>query len=515
MLLIYSCRKSNNSNWDTDIIFPLVNSQLTLKNFLGDSIFKGDNTHQLILSATRTITAIKLDSLLKLPDTTVVSSFTSPIPFPTQLNPGQSLPFFPPQPLTFNTGNGVAIKTILVRSGQLMAKFSNSLTETLDLTYVISSAIKNGQPLTIFERIPPGVNSLIKTYDLSGYNINLTGQNGFTYNTLVQNYTITLDPAATTSISVNYGNGANAILSYTNVIPDYADGYFGQQTINLNLDTARLNLLSNFQASNFMLNNASLNFRIMNGFGVDLSGNLSNVQSISSTSIVPLVTNQLNTINVNRATRAGNTVFQSVKLISINNGNSNINPFLSNLPSKLTYQGSININPLGNVSSFNDFAFYNQSLNVLADLNIPMNFNANYFKLQSISSASFNKVNQLNNVKSGVLNLNATNGYPFDAILQVYLLDKNKNVIDSLFEPGYNKIAAGQINSSNIVTQPVNSVLKVPISKQKVENLQKTAFIKLVSVFNMPPNPPSIVLYDTYDISIGIVAELIYNVKRN
>ncbi len=512
ILLFLQCRKPNSTNWDVDLVFPVVNSQLNIKNFLGDSIFKTDNTGLLSLSLTRTITAIKLDSLIKLPDTTIVNTFNSI--FPIALQPGLPLTFFPPSELTFSVGNGVALKTVDIKNGLLNVKFSNSVAEPLDLIYIIKSATKNGVPLTIFETIPTGTNSLIKTYNLAGYSLDLRGLNGNVYNTIAQTYTVSLNPGSP-SLTTGFNQGASVELSYSNIVPQYVEGYFGQQTVALPLDTARIDIINNFEAKNFMLSDATFNFNIFNQFGAEFTSNLFNIKSIHTNTVVPLNTTQLSNININRASKVGNTLFQTVKSVSLNATNSNIAPFLSVLPNKLTYQGSIQVNPLGNVSGYNDFAFYNTGINVTADINIPMRFSANYFKLTSTTAVDFTNVNQLDRVNYGNIILSASNGYPFSAQLQAYMLDENKQIIDSLFTSTSNTLVKGITNAQNVVTSPTKSRVAIPINKTKIDHLRKTKWLKIISYMLMPPNPPEIKLYENYSFDVNIIAELNYNAKLN
>jgi hypothetical protein len=343
----------------------------------------------------------------------------------------------------------------------------------------------------------------------------MTGISGNVYNTIVQTSTVVVNPAANTT-TVTYGDGVKAILNYTGIVPDYIEGYFGQETISIPLDTTRLDFLKNVQAANFVLSSATFDFKIINEFGAEFTSSLSNIKSLSSlnNSTVTLNTNQLSNININRATKAGSSVFPSVKTISLNPSNSNITAFLSNLPDKLTYQGTVKLNPLGNLSGYNDFAYYNTGIKVIADINIPLKFNADYFKLQSIANIDFSNVAQLDRVNYGEFIVSASNGYPFKAQVQAYLLDEQLQTVDSLFVPGANFMERGQIDAQNVVYLPTRSQLRVAIDKTRIENLKKCKKVKIVTYFLMPPNPPEIKIYENYSFDINIVAELNYNVQR-
>lgn len=513
-VILISCRKPTSANWDVDVVLPVVNSVLNIKNFLGDTLFKSDDQGLLHFYVNREVFSIKLDSLLSLPDTSYIQSFP-PIPFPFTytLNPGQSISNIPPSELKFNIGNGVSIKRAIIRSGVLTVKFSNDLSQPLDLVYEVSSAKKNDSVLKITETIPPGNNSLIKSYNLAGYDLNLRGMSGNIYNTLVQKYNVALSPNATLTV-VDPGKGAKIELSYTKIVPEFVEGYFGQQTISIPMDTAKFGLIDNFQASNFMLTSASLAFKIVNEFGAEFTGNLSGIKSINTTNNtqVSLNTNQLSNININRASRVAYTVYPSIKALLMNNATSNVTPFISNLPDKLTYGGQVNLNPLGNISGYNDFAFYNTGIKVIADIDIPMRFSANYFRLKSITKTDFANVQQLDNVNNGNFIISASNGYPFQAKLQAYLLDEQNKIVDSLFVQGSNVLERGQLNSANEVTFPTQSRLSIPISPSKIANLKKCKSIEIISYFIMPASPPDIKLLENYQFDVNIIAELNYNV---
>lgn len=517
-LTIWSaCRKPTVANWDVDAVLPLVKSELNIKNFIGDSIFKADQTGLLNLSVNREITSIKLDSLISIPDTNIVQSFTVLTLQPTPVTPGQTFNQFPSTEVDFNIGNGAALKKVDVRTGTLNIAFSNKLSQPIDMLYMIPNAKRNGQPLTIFETIPPGVNSLVKDYDLAGYVFDMTGISGTKYNSVVQSYTMAVNPdAGTATIPGGVSEVAKINVTYKKLVPQYLEGYFGQDVIKIPQDTAKLNLVNNFYASNFMLNDATFNFNILNEFGAEFSGSLSNIKSINTTAAksVALSTTQLSHININRGTKSGYTPYPSVKAISLNVNNSNIVPFLSNLPDKLTYQGEVRVNPLGNITDFNDFAFYDKGIHVIADINIPMRFNADYFRLKSNTAVDFSDVEQLDNVKTGNIVILARNGFPFKARLQAYLLDAQGNTIDSLFVPGRNIIESGQLNSQNLVVAPSSSEVRLPISTQKIESLRKTKSVQIISYFLMPVNPPDIRIYESYKFDVNIVAEVTYNIER-
>ncbi|MCC6372768.1 MAG: hypothetical protein IT236_17320 [Bacteroidia bacterium] len=260
-----------------------------------------------------------------------------------------------------------------------------------------------------------------------------------------------------------------------------------------------------------------MNFKILNEFGAEFTGSLTDIKAINTADnkVVTLNNNQLNTLNINRATRSGNVITASEKPLQFNNANSNAAAFISCLPDKLTYQGSINLNPLGNISAYNDFAYYNTGVRILADIIIPLKFSANYFSLQSDADIDFSEIKQLDNVKGGNFVILATNGYPFDARLQAYMLNAQNQVIDSLFINGANTLARGQLNSQNIVVSPSSSKIYVPVSTDKIANLKKCRRIRIITKVLVPPGPPDIEIRENYEFDINVVAELTYKIATS
>ncbi len=159
IIFFSSCRKETVTNWDVDITGPVVTSKLNIKNFISDSLFSTGSNGLLTLTYIREVAYIKLDSLIELPDTTIINKFLWPSPFPRTLSPGQNINLLPPSNLTFNLENGIALKYGIVRKGNLHIKFSNTISEPIDFKNILPGIKKFGQPLVIFETIAPGVNS--------------------------------------------------------------------------------------------------------------------------------------------------------------------------------------------------------------------------------------------------------------------------------------------------------------------------------------------------------------------
>jgi hypothetical protein len=511
-----SCKKE--TSWDVDLAIPIARSHLNIGNFFGDSIFHADPTGLLHIAFSKDLINYTMDSLVKLPDTTVNLSYI--VPFASSLSPGVQIfsnSASTDKEITFDVNNGVELNKAIVRKGHLKIEYINSYSQPLKFDYVINSATLWGNQLNITQ-IVPGSTSLIKTYPLDGYNINLTGISGNKVNTLVQTYTISTD-ASGTSATLQAGQGLMIKLSFVDLIPEYIQGYFGQQNLSFGPDSSALGFLGNFNTNNLLLSQSSINFRIINEFGLEMSSSINSLHSIKTSppNVVTLNSgNLLQSINVGRAGKTNNLsnpVFPWVKQINVNSSNSNLNAFLQNLPNYLGYSVQAMVNPLGNISAGNDFAYYGHGLKVIADLDIPLQLSAGYFQLQNFSKVDLTQLKELNDVNTCQILVNVRNNYPFRAQIQGYMLNDQNQIIDSLFIPGQNIIEPAITDINNTVLNYVDSKLEADFDKTKISHLAQCKQIKFVSYMYLTNQPTPIKITEDSYLDIVVHANLNYNAK--
>lgn len=511
---LVSCKKE--TAWDIDAAFPIAKSHLDLRNFFGDSLFKADPSGLLHLDYTAQILNLTMDNLVKLPDTAITIGYISF--FNASLNPGDLIYTNASTPanqeITFDVANGVQLNKAIVRSGYLKIEYLNTYAQPINFDYDINSAKLWGTVFHVNQVIPGGSSSspasFTSYYSLKDYELNLTGIANNKINTLVQTYSIKTDPSGVADV-LHLGEGLNIKLSFIDIVPEYVQGYFGQQDLTFGPDSAHFGLLNNFNTSNFKLTQSSFQFSIINELGVELSSTINKLKSIKINPYNAITLNSgslLQSINVNRAGKTNvpsNPVFPVVKNITLNHSNSNLNPFLENIPNYLSYSVKAKLNPLGNISAGNDFAYYGHGLKVMAHVDIPLAVSADYFKLISYNNTDFNELKQLNNVNSCELTLTAKNNYPFYAKLQAYLLDESNTVIDSLFLPTDNKINAALTDVSNTVINAVDTKIVFTIANTKLEHLKQCKQIKFVSAmyFSNQPTPIKITADSYLDLILS------------
>src|SRR5438552_3515453 len=79
IILFAACKKEHDSpQWDVGVLGPIVKGRLGVKNLINDTLFKVNSDSTLILIYNKSFYSLNIDSLVKIPDTTVTNFFVMP-----------------------------------------------------------------------------------------------------------------------------------------------------------------------------------------------------------------------------------------------------------------------------------------------------------------------------------------------------------------------------------------------------------------------------------------------------
>ena len=518
--------KRNPTTWNDDIVAPLANGSLTLGNLFPDTVIKTNTDSSLVIAFQSNLINYQLDSLLKIRDTTITE--TSISPFTSTISPGQIIPSATQPPTQYFLPNGIQLRLAIIKQGTVKVVMQNTVREPLVYVYELTSATKAGVVLNKTFNIPAAPNkntasTFTANIDLTGYTINLTGT-GNTVNTVIQNGTVSIAPSPFAHNDTLFaGEGLTSNFTFEQIVPQYAQGYFGNQQITVGPDTANFSVFNSIKKGILDLNSATVNFSINNEIGVAMQASISNISSINTNnpSSIPLTyTNvQLSNVNIPAAhdNNGPNNPFinlsTSPKNFTLNNLNSDITTFIGNLPGKLSYKLIAQINPGGNQSGNTDFGYYGTGFTANLNMNVPLYFSASNLLLADTLSLNLSNVSQLQNINNGKLILTANNSYPFSIQLSAMLLDANKHMIASLFDsPGL--IQAPSLDMNGKVVAPVQSKLYIPLTSQKITDLQKARYIAYSATFNTVNQPNRIKFYSDYSLGLLLTADINYTIGK-
>ena len=522
-VLFYSCKKKLETSWDVDVLIPLIKTTLNISNLIEDSLIQTNTDNSLSIVYENTLFELSLDTLVQIPDTTITDTFfLLPLPFPPDLPICIDFPTcIAEQEIRFNF-NGPELTIVKIRSGEIKIELTSTVQERTVLNYQMPGATKGEIPFEFNEEVPAGSQSspatITKTFDMTGYTIDLTGSNGNDFNRISTIFIAKIHPDGdtTTPIAGDYLMMKN---SFIDITIEYARGYFGQYNI-IAEDSTDLDIFDNIISGSFDLESIDIALNIKNGFGIDIQATIKNLTSINTqtNNSVPLNHPIIGSaINLNRATDNPSPplpfTYSDYDII-FNNSNSNTDELIENIPDRISYSFDLMINPDGNQSLGNDFLYYDSDLKIFANIELPFSLTAN--ELVLIDTVEFTLSE--NNIIDGFLYLYADNGFPFDVTPQFYLLDENNIITDSLIIPGA-AIEAAPLDNQLKVTGKKLSKLAIPLSKVKLDKLYETKkmliWLKLTTTQPPPTQPNYIRIYSDYVIDLKLVGDFNYGIDVN
>ena len=423
--------------------------------------------------------------------------------------------FFPEQQITdklaehsFDMGSA-QIKEIGIKEGTVSINVLSTLPNG-KIIYNIPSLKKNGISFSTENIVPQTINGEITTYefDFSGYILDLTGQDGRiggdTVNTI---YTESYSYIDSTG-ELEYINQTDSFYSFIefNIIPEYAIGYLGQDTIEIGPNEKEIKIFDKITSGSISLDQAQLYFNINNYIGAEgaLVFKQLNIQN----------TNTGNTINGGVDVISGNSIIGHEYLIEradLINNTPLISPHTTNIlldaknmleimPNLLTTHLDYRINPNG-PQIIDDFLYPDKPINASLNLEIPLNFSTNNLTL--IDTLSFSSINNKNIEK---LYLTVDNGFPFSANLELLIIDQYDNILDTLFQ---NTISEGIINEDGMVIEQSTTTLQSSYS-----NINDIKKIIAKVALNTIPEDEMIKIYDSYNISLTLSVKIKNNVNQ-
>ena len=517
-LAFFSCRKDfEKPEWDIDVLAPLIKSTLTIEDLLPDSIVETNSDTSLKLVYQTNLFDIDMDSIFKIPDTTITEVYS--FPFSSNSSPGSSF-YSSDEERALSISNGVELNYALIESGFIEIEIFSEIKENMIITYTIPSATKNGDTLELQELVPAATISqdgyFITTIDLSGYDLDLSGSTGSEVNTFITRAVGTVDTNAAGPVTIFAGTKITYNNKLINLVPSFVRGYFGTQQIHFGPDITNTTAFDMIKSGTLDLDQVDVNLEFKNGFGVDAQLILN---QFATTNTTTSVTNSLThtsigtPLNLNRAQLTGGIpeVTYTTYQLDMNTSNSNIDQLIEIFPNELLYDLNLNVNPLGNISGGNDFAYKNHSLETDLNIEFPLSMISSGLTLQDTVDFNLSQDGDSQNIIDGVLFLYADNGYPFDANIQLDLYDENMNFLQNLTVNNY--IKGASVNAALRVVNKKESVISIPLTENAISNLYATKKIVLSIGFTTTAQPQFVKIYQDYSIDIKIVGDFSYNLN--
>lgn len=516
VLLLAACRKDRPAaQWDVDITAPLVSGSLTVGDALGeDNIIVGSDGVVTALF-TEQLFSLSLDTVLGIPDT--IFQYGEPFPF-------SSLSLPPGYPLTSNDEvnrfdlEDVQLSRLDIREGTVLVTVISSIEAPIIMTFGLPGATRNGQQLEVTATVPAaapnGTMSVTVPADIDGYRFDLRGPTFDDVNTLATEFGGMIDPTFGSNVTVTDEDSVVALVSYTGMVPQYARGYFGQREVHIGPDTNALASDLGITANSLDIASIDVRLKLTNGIGVDGQARIDpltsqNTATSSNVDLNHAITN--GTVQINRALDLGNGHQPAVSTYHLDEDNSNIDLFIENLPDAIAFEADLTLNPLGDISNGNDFLYFDSKLSADLEVEVPLCLAVNGLQLQTTSNPELPGTQENHGLREGELMLFARNGFPFDASLQLDIVDAEGNVLSNI--PVSGSISSGVLDANYIVQTPVESRLSAFVSEAQVDLLYNGGLVRITSTYNTAGAPQQVKILEHYRLDVQITVRGTYTMN--
>ncbi|MEX1001337.1 MAG: hypothetical protein WDZ35_04410 [Crocinitomicaceae bacterium] len=495
LLALIACKKEK-TNWNTNWTAPLVHGRLTLNDLIPPEYTTSNSQEYLSIIYNESVFSFSLDTLIELPDTTIIQktavNFSS-----ITVNP--AFTYGDDYDQKYELGE-IELKRVIVKSGEIEMTIKSPWPGKATVAFDFPTILDQGSPFYKAFNLDAGTQSNPSTaseiINISGFDMDLTGISGNLINTISGDIIVSSNED-TDSYTVTNQDSIVYEVTFKELIPDYAKGYFGSYTIT---DTTGFDLpfMNSVLGGSIDIDSIDLNIIIKNGFNLIAQAKISQLKGYNSKNgssanlSFPLLGSS---ININPSSGGLYDYVPSEYPIAINNSNSTITSFIENLPDSIYLGYELKINPDGNVTAGSDELFPGSLMEIVLNGEFPLEFGANDLLLTDTFNISYNTgVSYTEN--EAEITLSYQNGFPIGASASLYLLNEYDELIDSLSGDG--SINAGMYDPTTFATQPSSGTVIYLLSREYIENIAAATKIAVILSFSSDNNNKVKIKSDAY-----------------
>jgi hypothetical protein len=507
LMTLNACQKRDAVRWDSDLLVPVLHSRLDVWDMFGDSNVVEEPDQKLKLLFQEELDLLDPDKVIVVHDTLSEELFN--IPLYLQYAPGQQL-IDKQNSVVMDLGD-MELDKVNARVAVMKFYVTNTIKQPLRVRYEMLSSDKDGQTFVTYEDVPAataaGPSYSVKTINLDGYTINMTGVSGNEVNTVVSRTQVWLHPDAD-SIWITPQDSVFIISTFDELKVEYVHGYFGRQDYN-DQGSSAIQMFSSVKSGTFDLAHVNGILNISNYTGMDLQLSMDKISAYRNSDQKEVSLNDPvigQTINIKRAVEKSYGLDYVIPTkVSYTLGQSNLDELIEMLPDSLRFVMSGKLNPMGNISGGNDFMYFDKSIIATFGLEIPMNLSVNNLLIEDTTEMDLQDTEEL---KSGAFYVYVDNMFPFDFNLQLYLTDQNGQIMDSLLA-GQTEVSSAQIDQNGFAIAPSKNMLKIPLSEDMLVLLRKYKDVLIRARIGSYQNK-QYQIYQNYYMDIRVVADVRY-----
>jgi len=519
LLTIASCNKERpKPSWDVDLLSPLLLDTIRITDVISDTLITTNPDYSVSFVFDEKLYEVNVDSLVKLPDTLFNFSFgLKYLPNPISLNPGDTIikEVFD-WPLDFESFDlsGVKMEEAWIRSGNVIFEVYNQSQSDLLSDFGINSAIRNEtDTFYVSEKVPAG-EQIAKSFDFSGYHLNLKGMETDTFNLLNYYLALIVHPDEPGPVTLTPADSFSVNVYFDNIILDYGRGYMGRNIHQIGPEQYPFTFFDELNLQGFSIDEAKVNLVVENTYGIESYLQIKNITATNNTTgeSATLQGNLVNTdLFVDRATeeQPGSGIVNPF-FANFDFSNSNFPALFSILPDQLSYTLSVETNVLEDSTHYNNFFYYDQPIKLYAQVDINQGVNIKDMFVESTEDWNGSNV-KLDKVQSGKLVLQYTNGFPFSFNINMFLEDSVHTVLDTLFYDEF--LEAGLLNNEMRVAEPISTRIEVPLTDNLKDAVHQATRAHYQILINSAQNQ-QVKIYSTDILQLKIIGDFKYLIEQ-
>jgi len=193
-----------------------------------------------------------------------------------------------------------------------------------------------------------------------------------------------------------------------------------------------------------------------------------------------------------------------ITTLEMNVTNSNIDEVLSALPEYIS-TGAIVGTP-GQDTSFDLTGAKDNKIDM--EIEIPLNLSMNNILFTDTLDFDLGVNTDSTKVKSLTLSLVANNGFPLGMKTQIYFMDENYNITDSLLNTRLDVVPASV--SNGIVDLPIETITTTTVPENRMDNILEAKYLMIHTLLRTTDaeNLLPVKIYSNYDIQIKLSAKM-------
>jgi hypothetical protein len=396
---------------------------------------------------------------------------------------------------TLGTFGGAKMHTLKLKEGNLRWTLTSPVSAPVGIELKVLNTTIGGTPFSL-NITTTGQGQTTGIIDVAGLFMDLT-QGSPAYNNIGFELTVTNTGGAPS------GTDIDLELGFEGLRLGEATGYFGQRLVNVPSGSiaTSLGILATI-ANGLYLDNPLIKLTTKSNIGLPLLlspdlvavGNNGSTVSLGLTPLVFSGATSLGTYNVQD--------------FIIDKGNSNISNFIASVPENIIFSGHVEMNPNGEPAA--NFVTSDGEVTVGLEVDLPLALTTKNVTIEQVLyNIDFGvDENEYDFVEELSLGFRIENGFPLDADLFFYFLDKDGVRLDSaeiaLFD-------AATVDANGKVIAPAKSDRFLDFTQEKIQKILRSDDIEIKVVLNTGNNGQVVKLLTDYYIDVTFGARVKIN----